>query len=187
VRIDPGEAEGTAQEVTMLGFIIGTVCLIGLFKVLRRARGYHGGCGPGYYGHPRGFRGGRGGSRWLMRWLFERLETSPGQEKAIALALDLLHDNRNAVREEARQTRADVARAVAGGLIDDHTLDETFARHDRLLAQLRVSFVEAVKRVTETLDERQRKEAAGLIERGPWRGAAWRGPYRDDGPDGMWA
>jgi hypothetical protein len=187
VRIDPGEAAAAAQEVTMLGFIMGTVCLIGLVKVLRYGRGYHGGCGHGYYGYRRGFQGGRGGSRWLMRWLFERLETSPGQEKAIVEALDQLRDNRNAVREEMQQTRADMARAVAGGLIDDHTLDETFARHDRLLAQLRVSFVEALRRVTEALDERQRKQAADLIERGAWRGAAWRGPYRDGGPSGMWA
>jgi hypothetical protein len=89
-----------------------------------------------------------------------------------------------------QQTRADIAHAVAGGLVDDHTLEETFARHDRLLARLRVSFVEAVKRVTETLDERQRKQAADLIERSPWRRAGragWGGPYRGGGPGNMWA
>lgn len=164
----------------MFGFIIGTVCLIGLFKVLRRSRGYHGGCGHGF---GRGYRGG-GGPRWAFRWLFERLETTPSQERAIVEALDQLRENRRVVAEEARQTRADLAQAVAGGLIDDHTLEETFARHDRLLAQLRVSFVEALKRVTETLDERQRKQAADMLERGLWRGAAWRGPYRSGG---MWA
>ncbi len=164
----------------MFGFIMGTVCLIALFKVLRRGRGYHGGCGRGFRG---GYPGG-GGSRWAFRWLFERLETTPSQEKVIVEALDLVRENRRVIAEEARQTRADLAHAVAGGLIDDHSLEETFARHDRLLAQLRVSFVEALKRVTETLDERQRKQAADMLERGPWRGAAWRGPYRGDG---MWA
>jgi hypothetical protein len=165
----------------MFGFIIGTVCLIGLFKLLRYGRGYGyaGGCGGGYQ---RGFRG-HAGPRWMLRWLFERLDTSPGQEKAIVEALDQLRENRRVIHEEARQTRADVAQAVAGGLVDDHTLEETFARHDRLLAQLRVSFVEALKRVTETLDERQRKVAAEMLERGIWRGAAWRGPYRNGG---MW-
>jgi hypothetical protein len=48
----------------MLGFIIGTACLIGLIKVAR------GGCGGGYFGGwggwgGRGFRGGWGGGR---RW-----------------------------------------------------------------------------------------------------------------------
>jgi hypothetical protein len=170
----------------MLGFIFGTVCLIGLFKVLRRARGY-GGCGyHGYHGHHGGYDGRYGGrgSRWALRWLFERLETSPGQEQAIVEALDQLRNNRQMVREEMQHTREDLSRAVAGGLIDDHTLDETFARHDRMLAQLRVSFVEALKRVTETLDERQRKQAADMLQRGPWRSGGWGGPYRGGG---MWA
>jgi hypothetical protein len=165
----------------MFGFIIGTVCLIGLVKVLRRGRGYHGYCGHGDY--HRGSYGG-GGSRWFLRSLFQRLETSPGQEKAIVEAFDLLRENRRALREEAEHTRGDLARAMAGGLIDDRTLDETFARHDRLLAQLRVSFVEALKRVTEALDERQRKQAADWIEGGFWRGGRWGGPYRTGG---IWA
>jgi hypothetical protein len=168
----------------MFGFIIGTVCLIALLNVLRRGRGYYGHCGHGYY--DRGSYGGRG-SRWFLRSLFHRLETSPGQEKAIVEALDMLRENRRAVREEAEQTRGDLARAVAGGLIDDRTLEETFARHDRLLAQLRVSFVEALKRVTEALDERQRKQAAEWIEGGFWRGGGggrWGGPYRTGG---IWA
>jgi len=180
----------------MLGFVFGTVCLIGLFKVLRHSHGY-GGCG--YHGHRAGYGGGHEGryggrgSRWALRWLFERLETSPGQEQAIVEALDQLRGNRRIVHEELQQTREDIARAVAGGLIDDHTLDETFARHDRLLAQLRVSFVEAMKRVSETLDQRQRKQAADMLERGRWRSTGsggpggwggWGRPYRGGG---MWA
>jgi hypothetical protein len=164
----------------MFGFIIGTICLIGLVKVLRRGRRYYGGFGHGYY---RGYPGG-GGARWPLRSLFERLETTPGQEKAIVEALDQLRDNRRVVREEMQQTRVDLAHAVGGGLIDDRTLDETFARHDRLLAQLRVSFVEALKRVTEALDERQRKQAADWLEGGFWRGGRWGGPYRTGG---IWA
>ena len=78
-----------------------------------------------------------------------------------------------------KQTRGDLARAVAGGLIDDETLEETFARHDRLLAQLRVTFVEAMRKVTEALDERQRRQLAGVIEGGlRGLGGGLRGPYR---------
>jgi Spy/CpxP family protein refolding chaperone len=178
----------------MLGFIIGTVCLIGLIKVLRRGRGWHGrmgygggscarGGGYGYdgYGH-RGWGGG-GGPRWFLRSAFERLETTPGQEKAILSALDELRENKKVVREEMQATRADFARAVAGGLVDDSTLEETFARHDRLLAQLRVSFVEAVKKITEALDEKQRKQIGDLLEGGGFfgRGPRWGGPYRGGG------
>lgn len=178
----------------MLGFVIGTLCLIGLVKVLRRGYGWGhhgpfacGGCG--HYGHGAGYeRGGGAGvrgraRRWVLRSVFERLETTPGQEKAIVSAIDALRDDRKVVHEELRQTREDLARAVAGGVVDDATLEETFARHDRLLAQLRVSFVEAVKKITEALDERQRKQVADLLERGLRGGPHWGGPYRG----GMWA
>ncbi|HEY8038263.1 MAG TPA: periplasmic heavy metal sensor [Polyangiaceae bacterium] len=170
----------------MLGFIIGTVCLIGLVRVLRRGRGWHGrfGYGGHGYGHGYGPTRGSGGPRWFLRSAFERLETTPGQEKAIMAALDELRENRRVVRDEAVQTRADFARAVSSGLVDDSTLEETFARHDRLLAQLRVSFVEAVKKITEALDERQRKQVADLLEGGLFNGGRWGGgPYRG----GMWA
>lgn len=162
----------------MFGFIIGTVCLIGLVKVLRRGRGWH---GHGYYGRGWGPGMAGGGRRWWLRGIFQRLDTTPGQEKAIVAALDELRDSRQVVHGEMQQTRGDLARAVAGGLVDDATLEETFARHDRLLAQLRVSFVETVKKITETLDERQRKEVARVLE-GGWRGG-FGGPYRS----GMWA
>jgi Spy/CpxP family protein refolding chaperone len=176
----------------MLGFIIGTVCLIGLIKVLRRGRGWHGRWGYGGYGGGYGGYGGCGGHdhhgfagpmgrggfgggprRWFLRSIFERLETTPGQEKAILAALDELRENRRVVRDEAQQTRGDLARAVASGLVDDSTLEETFARHDRLLAQLRVSFVEALKKVTEVLDERQRKQVADMLEGGRFGDRIW--------------
>lgn len=166
----------------MLGFVIGTVCLVGLVKVLRHRRGWgewhHHGYGYGGGCAHEGLGGGR--RRWWLRSIFERLDTTPGQEKAILAALDELRENRRVVRGEVEQTRADLARAVAGGLIDDTTLEETFARQDRLLAQLRVSFVEALKKITETLDEGQRKRVARFLEGGF---GGFRNPYRG----GMWA
>ncbi len=179
----------------MLGLIIGTVVAIGIVKAFRHHRGW-GRCG-GHYGRgshpwhahdggggyegyddrPHGWQGG-GGPRWFLRALFERLETTPGQEKAILAALDELRTNRRVVRDEARQTRDDIARVVSGGLVDDGALEETFHRHDRLAAQLRVSFIEALRKVTETLDEGQRKKVARFLEGGFSR---WGYPYR-----GIW-
>jgi Spy/CpxP family protein refolding chaperone len=167
----------------MFGFIFGTVCLIALFKVLRRGRGWHPGWGHGYgnyggWGHGRGagfgYGGVRGGARrWFLRGVFERLETTPGQEKAILAAMDELRENRRLVQDEAQQTRSDLARAVSNGFIDDSTLEETFARHDRLLAQLRVAFVESLKKATEALDERQRKQVGEMLEGGRFGGRIW--------------
>ena len=170
----------------MLGFVLGTVCLIGLVKMLRRG-GYHGGfgaggyrCGGGGAGYGGGWRG-FGGPRMWLRSFFERMETTPGQEKVILSAVDELRASRGAVREEIQQSRADLARAISSGLIDDATLEETFARHDRLLAQMRVSFVEATKKITEALDERQRKHLGDLLEGRGWfgRGHRWSDPYRN--------
>ena len=149
----------------MIGIIVGTAVAVGLFSIARRARRRMygrmyamngGGCGGGGRGY--------GCRRWLMRWLFEKLDTTPGQEKVIMGALAELRDNRAALREELDQTRSDIARVVRGGLVDDAALEEAFARHDRLLARLRVSFVEATRKATEALDERQRKAFADMVE-----------------------
>jgi hypothetical protein len=166
----------------MIGFIIGAACAVGIARMLRR-RAWYGHVGHGGYGYarscasPMGFRtmGGRGPGRWALRALFERLETTPGQERVIVAALDELRENRKALRDEAKQTRADLARAIAGGLIEDSTLEEAFARHDRTLAQLRVGFTEALRKVVEALDDDQRKELAGWIEGGFFR-SGWGGP-----------
>lgn len=173
----------------MLGFIVGTVCLVGLVHTLRRR--WHGDClgGPGHgrgYGSRRGF----GARRSAVRGFLERLETTPGQEKAIIAALDELEGDGALLRAESRQTRADLARAVSIGMVDDAALEETFARHDRLLAPLRVSFVEALRKITEVLDDRQRKQLAKLLESGRGYGRP-RWAYRDGGAMhdnfGIWA
>jgi hypothetical protein len=177
----------------MLGIIIGAACAFGFVKMLRR-RAWHARFGHGYAayegggpcgggGGPGMFRGpfSRGGhrGRWALRSFFERLDTTPGQERVILAALDEIRENRKVLRDEMKQTRADLARAIEGGLIEDTTLDDAFARHDRLLAQLRVGFTEALKKVVEALDEPQRKELAGWLEGGFSRGGAgWGGPGR---------
>jgi Spy/CpxP family protein refolding chaperone len=173
----------------MLGFILGAACVIGVGRMLRR-RAWHGRFG--YGGHDGGCQGHGGygmrfrgvgpfrSGRWALRALFERLETTPGQERAILSALDELRENRKVVRDELKQTKGDLARAIEGGLIDDASLEESFARHDRLLAQLRVGFVEALKKMTEALDEPQRKQLAQWLEGGFFR-RGW------GGPDGVWA
>jgi len=163
-------------EVDMLGLFIGTVCAVAVVKMLRRRHGYGG------FGRHSWYRGPTRGPRWLLRGFFERLDTTPGQEKAIVLAFEQLGGSRSAVREEIQRTREDLARAVAGGWIDDRTLEETFARHDRLLAQLRVAFVESLRAATEALDERQRKQVGHLIEGRAWSwGPRWGGSYRTSG------
>lgn len=155
----------------MLGFLIGTACLVGLIRTVRGGR-----CGYGGYR-----RYGWGGRRAALRFLFERLDTSPGQEKVIMAALEELWSNKREIREEIEQSRQDIARAMQSPVFDASALEEAFARHDRVQARLRESVKHALSTVHEALDDNQRKIAAELIEHGFGRGFArggcgrWRG------------
>jgi hypothetical protein len=179
----------------MLGFLIGAACLFGLVKVLRGGHRWHGYGGFGGFGGPHacggGYGGFRGGRRWFLRALFERLETTPGQEKVILQEIDQLRENKRAVHAELEQIRRAVARAVRSEMFDQAALDEAYGRQDALLAKLRAQFSVALSRVHEALDDRQRKQIADWLEgggffgegprwggHGPWGG----GPYR-----GVWA
>jgi Spy/CpxP family protein refolding chaperone len=178
----------------MLGFLIGTVCLIGLIKTLRWGRhghggyGYGGGCGGGGYGR-RGWggdswgdqehRGGWGGGRNMMlRGLFHRLDTTPGQEKAIKAALEELYDATRSARGEVSAARADVAKVMRSPAVDEVLFGEMFSRHDNALETLRKAGIGAIAKVHDALDEKQRARLADLIESGPgaFRGGPWNAP-----------
>lgn len=182
----------------MLGFLIGTACLIGLIKVLRggwRRRGYGGwsggscGGGWGYRGHHGhhgedgwgGWRRGddwdRGGPFWL-RGLFERLGTSPAQEKVIRDAVEEMRRSASELRDEARHSRGDVARAVRSASFDETVMGELFARHDTHLEKMRKDMVGVIGKVHAVLDDRQREILAQIIERGPFAGGHRGGPFR---------
>ena len=178
----------------MLGFFIGAACLFGLFKVLRHGRGYGswghrrgacgqggwGGCGPGAFrDHDGPSWRGRGGGGFFLRGLFERLDTSPGQEKIIREAVDELRDAGSKFRGELRSTRADIARVMRGPSVDETHLGELFARHDTAIETVRKAAVGSLAKVHEALDERQRTRLADLIESGPGFARGWRGPYRE--------
>jgi Spy/CpxP family protein refolding chaperone len=186
----------------MLGFLLGTVCLIGLFKVARAHRygygggfggrcggygggwgGYGGGHGGGYGGEdgPRGWRGGgfrsRGfGPRFFLRAIFERLDTTPGQEKVILQATDELKAAFGGAKEKLRDTRQDFARVFRGELVDEAALSDIFVKHDTVISETRRSAVEAVRKAHEALTEEQRAKVADFIERG--RGGWGRGGPR---------
>jgi len=183
----------------MLGFLIGTVCLIGLIKVVRRGRrwGYYGGFGGGPFaydgggpcghGHAYGRHGGwdrggwaRGGvgQSFFLRAMFEQLDTTPGQEKAIRAALDELRTTANSVREELRDTRVDVARAMRADHMDEITLSDVAGKATNAVDTMRAAATSALSKIHEALDERQRATLADFIESGPgfFRGWGGRGP-----------
>lgn len=168
----------------MLGFLIGTVCLIGLVKLLRanRCERFHGGsgCSRGWRRHHGHRRGGRG---FWLRGLFERLDTSPGQEKVIKQSAEELFDAARGLRTELDHSRRELANALRSGVVDETSMGEMFARHDEKLRELRATAVGAFVKVNDALDEEQRRELADLLERDLGRGMFRGGPYRGDGRD----
>lgn len=161
----------------MFGFLLGTACLVGLVWVLRGPHQQRGECRrwgahrSGDWEDRRGF-----GGRAFLRWLFERLDTTPGQERVIRAAVDDLIDGAHAARRELEASRKDVARAVRAESFDAEAMGEAFAKHDAAISALRKTAVESLAKAHETLDDRQRARLAELIESG--LGRRWHGPYR---------
>lgn len=147
----------------MFGFVIGTLSLIGLIKLSRWQR-WGGGYG---YGGGYGGRMGGGPRQWMLRRLFQRLDTTPGQEKVIAEAFDTLREKAQAFREGVFASRADVAKAVTGEHFDTETVRDAFAKHEVAFDGLRQALIEQMQKVHEALNPEQRKQVAELIANGP--------------------
>ena len=155
----------------MLGFIIGTACLIGLIKVLR---------GPRWAGRA-GWGLGWGRRSRFLRRVFSRLETSPSQENVIVDALADVRAGGSKVFPEIASTRGEIARLLREDAFDPAALEPVYARHDAALAELRSLTATAMGKVHGVLDARQRRELAALIERRGFFGdRGHRGPYRTE-------
>ena len=161
-----------------LGLLIGTLCLIGLVRVLVGRRHYGGfhhygygygppayaGCGGGGWGY--GGPGPWGRRRGFLYSILARLDATPSQEKAILSALDELKDSARELRGTVRETRGDVARTVRGATFDESGLDSVEKRFDDAAARLRQATGAALGKIHGVLDDRQRKVLGDMIESG---------------------
>jgi hypothetical protein len=155
----------------MFGFFVGAVSLYALWRVLRGPRHWH---RWHHHRHGGGFDGDARAS-WAMRRLFERLDTSPGQEKVIREAFDKFRDETRDLPRDVVDARRDLGKAMRSDNFDESLLGEAFARTGGALDRLHKAVVGALGSVHEVLDERQRKILAEWIEsRGGWM----HGPYR---------
>lgn len=145
----------------MFGFLIGTLCLIGLVRVIARGRyGHH------RYGYWRG-HGYRGfGPRAALNAVLARLDTAPGQEKVITEAVSDFMERARESGRDVRDTRRAVAEALRGERVDEARLNEVFGRHDAALDNVRRAAVDTLRKVHEALDERQRRILGDLLESG---------------------
>jgi Spy/CpxP family protein refolding chaperone len=125
----------------------------------------------------------------MLRGLFSRLETTPGQEKVIRDAFDKVREAGREARVEWRDT------SELSSLLRAETFDRTAAegvsgKADASFAKFRVVLLEALAQVHEALDDRQRRMLADLIEsrgRGFFGGGPWgRGQSTSDSDHERW-
>jgi hypothetical protein len=145
----------------MFGFLLGTLCLIGLVRVITRR---HWGHRHGHW-HGRGYHGGFG-PRYALHRVLARLDAAPGQEKVITAAVSEFMDQARESGREVRETRRAVAEALRGDRVDEARLNEVFGQHDATLERVRRASVDALRKVHEALDERQRRILGDLFESG---------------------
>jgi Spy/CpxP family protein refolding chaperone len=139
----------------MFGFLVGTICLVALVKVVR---------GGGHWGHHAGGR-----RRWMLRYVFERLGTTPGQEKVIQEVVEEVENKGRAIREELSKLRADIARSMRGEAFDTASAREAMDRQQSLIDELRNAAIAGMQKIHEALDPEQRKRVGDLLEFGPSR------------------
>jgi Spy/CpxP family protein refolding chaperone len=149
----------------MFGFVVGFVCLIAFIGVWRGRFGRGG--RRHYYHYHRGRHFGRGRYFGLYR-LFEELDTSPGQEKAIRSALTELRTSVGALRPQLRETRQSVSSAFASEAFDAEALERTLDAHVSEASRLTRALVVAIGKTYEALDPDQRRRVARFVDALPY-------------------
>ena len=164
----------------MFGFVIGTLCLLGLIGLVRASFHHHhhfahGGYGPhGRWGGRRGGHG-RGFERGVAQAAGEvfkrRLRIDEDQEGIVDHALTDLRGSGREYVDLLKDVRKDLAAAFAGEVVDEAAISSAFARHDEEMAKTRRDAVSALKQIHGVLDADQRKAATewlGAVEPGRW-------------------
>lgn len=152
----------------MFGFVIGTLSLIGLVKVVRHGR--YGHWGPRHWRHGhfgRGFGPGAGPRRWVMRRLFERLDTTVGQEKVIEQAAEEVERAGYAAREAFFRARAEYARLMRADQFDAEAVKAAFDKQQAALDEVKKVLSEGMQKIHEVLNPQQRAQVGDLLEYGP--------------------
>lgn len=175
----------------MLSFLVGAAVAVGMMKAARHGFGPFGRCANGRFGrgsfgpfggwgssqsrgcgHSRfGSSGPWGGasrsSRGPLRFLFYRLRTSPGQEGALADSVDSIRAAGKKLRDSAWEGRAELAKVMRESTLTPEKVRAAVAKQEAQLDTLRETLIAEVVKAHGVLDERQRNEAANLIE-GRW-------------------
>lgn len=138
----------------MFGFVIGALSLVGLLT-LHRFRCH--GCG----------RHGGGPRRWLLRRLFQRLDTTPGQEKVVQSAVEEVERAAHAARNAMWASRPEFAAALRGEHFNGAAVDAAFEKQQGAIDEVKRALRAGLAAVHEALTPEQRKHLVDLLEAGP--------------------
>jgi hypothetical protein len=175
----------------MFGFLIGSACVVGLSMMAARGRayrrsygegcGHHGfgrhgfgrhGCGQHGFGGGFGSRMGGFGRRMLYR-ILDRLDTSPGQDKAILGAVDDFREAAWNARRDLPDVRGKIADAMRAESFDDQAFTAIFDEPLARLNNLRDEFTKTAGVIHETLTPKQRERLSDLIASTTRWGYGW--------------
>ena len=168
--------------MTCLAIVIGVLGFVAMRRAARRCHGFYGYGWHGPYGHGFGHHGGIGRhnarTRMMLHSLFNRIDASPAQERAIIAEVDRLQERMRDARSGLRDTRGDLAAAVRSPVLDESALSAVLGRVDAATGDARAAILDALRGVHEVLDDRQRGQVADLLDHrsGGWWGGF--GPYR---------
>jgi Spy/CpxP family protein refolding chaperone len=135
----------------MLGFIVGTVSLYGLYKMSRR-------------GAPLSLLG---GSPQMLQRVLRRLDTTPAQERVIVEAIDEARQSAQGLRKEATMSKEDVITMLKSEEVEVDALGAAFARQDEALTDARLGATAALQKIHNALTEEQRLKLGRMLK-GSW-------------------
>lgn len=167
----------------MLGFMVGTVCLVGLVGL---AKGGRRGCHPhhagwrhgdgwrrgeGYEGGPPRGRRSSGVARALGEVFKRRVGVDADQEDLVDHALSDLRDTLKELGGSLRDDRGRFVGAFAGETVDEAAIAAVWAAQDEAVARARREVVSSFKQIHAVLDPEQRARATdwlGQADLGRW-------------------
>lgn len=159
----------------MLGVVLGVVGGVVVARAIGRAIWWRRMYRLRYAAHVHGF-GGRGGGRGEGRSpgfrgsrlyrVFERLDATPAQERAIRDAIAKLETQAGEAKQAHAEARKAVSAAMKSAVVTPESLQELYVAHAKRLDGVRDAVAAAVGEIHAALDEKQRTVLADAIEAG---------------------
>ena len=100
----------------------------------------------------------------MMYRVLDRLDTSPGQDKAILGAIDDLRDSAVSARRDLPDLKKQVAEALRAETFDEHAFQAIFDEPLGRLNKLRDELTRTAATIHETLTPKQRDRLYDLVQ-----------------------